>query len=192
MHQAERTCIGCRSAKEKHELVRVVAGPNGLLIDYREKLPGRAAYVCPTGGCIKKAMSAAVLSRAFRSQIAAPRADDFIKLLAGMVRGKIQSLLAIARKANMTAAGYSAVKDALDKKRVSLLLFAEDLAEGTREKIEAQRTDMPPRETLFKRDEYGSLFNRELIGVAGILDAGLANAILHEVRRLKSLLNNGN
>ncbi len=53
-HQPERTCIGCRGVFEKDEVVRIVAGPSGAVIDYREKLPGRAAYVCPAAGVHKK------------------------------------------------------------------------------------------------------------------------------------------
>ncbi len=33
-------------------MIRIAAGPLGIVIDYREKLPGRAAYVCPTVECI--------------------------------------------------------------------------------------------------------------------------------------------
>ena len=188
MHRTERTCIACRIAREKHELVRIVAGPAGILIDYREKLQGRAAYLCPREACIRKALSNAVLSRALRTSVSAPDTQEFIGHLAGIIREKIRSLLAIARKAGMIAGGYSAVQDALEKKRVHMLLFAEDLSDGTREKISCKGSIMPPEETIFTRDEYGRLFNRELVGVAGILEEGLAHAIQHEVMRLKSLL----
>jgi len=192
MHHSERTCIGCRSVLGKQELIRIVAGPEGIVIDYREKLPGRAVYICPTRACISQALSKAALAKALRAEISVPDAEPFITRLAEIIKGKILSLLAIAKKAGKTAGGYSAVHDALEKNRVSLLLFAADISDGTREKLTTPGNNLPPEETLFTRDEYGALFNRELIGVVGILDTGLAHAIMHEVRRLKNLINSGN
>jgi uncharacterized protein len=192
MPHSERTCIGCRCVRGKQELIRIVAGPEGILIDYREKLPGRAVYVCPLRTCISQALSKTVLARALRVNISAPDAAQFIAQLAGIIKGKIFSLLAIARKAGKTAGGYSAVRDAVEKNRVHLLLYAEDLSDGTKEKIVMQERNPLPEDTLFTRDEYGTLFNRELIGVVGILDEGLAHAVVQEVRRLKNLINSGN
>lgn len=191
MAHSERTCIGCRSAGTKQDFVRLIVGPDGLVIDYREKLPGRAAYVCPRRSCIERAMTKAALSRAFRANVDAPGEAAFIAQLAAVITNRIKSLVSIARKAGKIAAGFSAVRDALEKKRVSLLLFAEDLSDGTREKLAAERGDAVPGETLFTREDYGALFGRELVGVAGILDQGLAHAIMHEVRRLKNLINSG-
>jgi uncharacterized protein len=188
VYRTERTCIGCRTVGGKHDLVRIVTGPAGILIDYREKLPGRAAYVCPRQSCIRKALSDAALSRAFKKNVSAFDADSFIEQLAGSIKDRIRSLLAIARKAGMMAGGYSAVHDALEKNRVHFLLYAEDLSNGTRDKISGRGGSLPPKETLFTRDEYGQLFNRELIGVVGILDEGFAHAIRHEIVRLKNLL----
>ncbi len=53
-------------------MVRIVAGPPGIVIDYREKLPGRAAYVCPTKECVTKALSKENLSRALHSKVRPP------------------------------------------------------------------------------------------------------------------------
>ncbi len=53
-----------------------------------------------------------------------------------MIKEKIRALLSIAMKAGKTAAGYSAVQDALEKGRVELLLYAADLSDGTRGKVD--------------------------------------------------------
>ncbi|MEK6744609.1 MAG: DUF448 domain-containing protein [Nitrospirota bacterium] len=188
-HQPERTCIGCRGVFNKADVVRVVSGPAGPVIDYREKLPGRAAYVCPRRDCIEKALSRANLPRALHTNVNVPEIDVFIDTLASAVREKMRSLLTMAARAGMLAAGASAVDDALQKGRVEMLIFAEDLSEGTRHKL--LTGGLPPKKqtTLFTRDEMGQMVGRELVGVAGILDKGFSDTVWSESERLKGLLN---
>jgi hypothetical protein len=71
---------------------------------------------------------------------------------------------------------------------VKLLLFAGDIADNTREKLSIEGKPSLRQETLFTRDDFGALLNRELIGVVAILDKGLADALWSEVRRLKGLI----
>lgn len=183
-----RTCIGCRTIFAKDEIVRIVGGPSGIVLDYREKLPGRAAYVCPTRQCIEKAFRENLLSRALKLRVKPPRPEDFIDMLRSAVTEKIKALIAIALKAGKVAAGYSAVRDGLEKHRVEMLLFAADLACGTREKIDLQETTGLRMATLFTRDDLGRMLNRELIGVIAFEDKGFADAVWRETERLKSLI----
>jgi len=188
-HQPQRTCIGCRQVFDKDAVVRIVAGPAGAVIDYREKLPGRAAYVCPRLECIGKALSRENLSRALQVKTPVPDAEAFIGQLAASIKEKIRSLLTMAVKAGSLAAGSSAVEDALQKGRVGMLLFADDLSEGTRKKLLSSVTHSVRQATLFTRDEMGQMVGRELVGVVGILEKGFADAVGTEVERLKGLLN---
>lgn len=189
-HQPERTCIGCRGVFTKGEVVRIVATPGGAVIDYREKLPGRAAYVCPRQDCIRKALGKGALSRALRANVPAPTAGDFTAMLVSAIRGRTRSLLVMAAKAGMLAAGYSAVRDALEKNAVEMIVFAEDLSEGTREKI-GPLNERIARATLLSKEELGALLGREAVGVLGIKGKGFAGALTIETERLKGLLNAG-
>ena len=48
----QRTCIACRRARPKWELVRIVRTPQGTVeIDPRGKESGRGAYVCKNQSC---------------------------------------------------------------------------------------------------------------------------------------------
>jgi predicted RNA-binding protein YlxR (DUF448 family) len=188
-HQPERTCIGCRGVFKKEEVVRIVAGPTGAVIDYREKLPGRAAYVCPKVECIKKALERENLSRALHLKVKPPGVEAFLSALGANIREKVKSLVSMAAKAGKLAAGYSAVNDALDKDRLEMILYARDIADGTKEKVMNQGAASLPQATLFTRDELGEVLNRELVGVIGIEDKGFADAVWKETQRLKSLIN---
>lgn len=61
-----RQCLGCREHKPKKELIRVVRSPEGeVSLDFKGKLPGRGAYVCPQATCLAKARKSRALERAF-------------------------------------------------------------------------------------------------------------------------------
>lgn len=65
-----RQCLGCREMKPKKELIRVVRSPEGnISLDFKGKASGRGAYVCPNSQCLKKAIKAKALERAFSLQI---------------------------------------------------------------------------------------------------------------------------
>ena len=65
-----RQCLGCREMKPKRELIRVVRSPEGeISLDFRGKAPGRGAYLCKDGDCLKKAVKGKSLERAFSSRI---------------------------------------------------------------------------------------------------------------------------
>lgn len=65
-----RQCLGCREMKHKKELIRVVHSPEGeISLDFRGKAPGRGAYICPNARCLKKAVKARALEKAFSAQI---------------------------------------------------------------------------------------------------------------------------
>lgn len=65
-----RQCLGCREMKPKKELIRVVRSPEGeISLDFRGKANGRGAYVCPQAECLKKAIKARALEKAFSSRI---------------------------------------------------------------------------------------------------------------------------
>ena len=56
--------------KPKKELIRVVRSPEGAVsLDFRGKLPGRGAYVCPDPACLAKARKSKGLERAFETAL---------------------------------------------------------------------------------------------------------------------------
>ena len=65
-----RQCLACREMKPKRELIRVVRSPDGeISLDFKGKAPGRGAYICPAPACLKQAIKAKALERAFSTQI---------------------------------------------------------------------------------------------------------------------------
>ena len=65
-----RQCLGCREMRPKKELIRIVRSPEGAVsLDSKGKASGRGAYICPNAECLKRAIKAKAVSRAFGVEI---------------------------------------------------------------------------------------------------------------------------
>ncbi len=66
----QRQCVGCRTMKNKKDLIRVVKSPAGeISLDFTGKKSGRGAYVCPDPDCLARARKSKALERAFETAI---------------------------------------------------------------------------------------------------------------------------
>ena|GEM_PF-917129 len=67
-----RTCVACRTPRQKRELLRVVRTPGGaIVLDATGRAPGRGAYVCAAAACRDAAMAKGALRRALAVPIPA-------------------------------------------------------------------------------------------------------------------------
>ena len=65
--EPSRTCLGCREARPKGRLVRLIRLPGGIVVvDASGRAAGRGAYVCPDAGCVERALIRGRLAHAFR------------------------------------------------------------------------------------------------------------------------------
>ena len=78
----KRQCVGCREMRPKKELIRVVKSPEGeISLDFHGKAPGRGAYLCPDPECLKKAIRAKALERAFDVKIPQEVLDGLVQAM---------------------------------------------------------------------------------------------------------------
>ena len=66
MARPRRRCVGCRSTADKSELVRLV-WQGDVVIDSRQREPGRGAYLHPGPGCLAEAVRRRAIGRALRT-----------------------------------------------------------------------------------------------------------------------------
>ena len=53
----QRQCVGCRTKRDKRDLLRIVKTPEGeIVLDATGKKSGRGAYICPSKSGLKKAI----------------------------------------------------------------------------------------------------------------------------------------
>jgi uncharacterized protein len=63
----ERTCVGCRRAAPKGELLRVARAPEGgVTVDPTGHAPGRGAYLHRDAGCVQMAFRRGGVAGALR------------------------------------------------------------------------------------------------------------------------------
>ena len=81
-HVPQRSCIGCRTAREKPALLRVVRSPEGRLsLDAGGRAPGRGAYLCPSAACLEAAARRKSFDRAFRAPVTREAVADLAEEL---------------------------------------------------------------------------------------------------------------
>lgn len=60
-----RTCVACRTERQKREFVRIVRAPDGTVsLDTSGRASGRGAYLCADGKCWQTALKKSSLERA--------------------------------------------------------------------------------------------------------------------------------
>ncbi len=65
-----RQCVGCREARDKPDLIRVVKSPEGVIsLDFKGKKPGRGAYLCRNIECFRRARKSRSLERVLKTAI---------------------------------------------------------------------------------------------------------------------------
>lgn len=73
-----RICVGCREAKEKRSMVRIVkTAENVVCMDETGKMNGRGAYICKNTECLKHAIQSKGLERSLKTGIP----EEVIRLL---------------------------------------------------------------------------------------------------------------
>lgn len=75
--------MGCKEARPKKELVRVVRTPEGeIVVDPTGKKSGRGAYTCPNLECLELALKGAILEKSLEVSLSADvKADLRMSLL---------------------------------------------------------------------------------------------------------------
>jgi len=66
----QRSCVVCRTKKDKNELLRIVRNQtNEINIDESGKMPGKGAYICDSIECLEKSIKSKALKRALDVEV---------------------------------------------------------------------------------------------------------------------------
>ncbi len=84
----QRSCVSCRTVRDKNDLLRVVVTPEGdVEYDPTGKLSGRAAYLCPDEKCITAELKkAAKLSKGLKKPLTEEEISDLARSLLGSIK----------------------------------------------------------------------------------------------------------
>ncbi len=74
-----RTCVACRTERQKREFVRIVRAPDGeVSLDLSGRAKGRGAYLCADGSCWTVAIKKKSLERALSAQLPPELRDQLV------------------------------------------------------------------------------------------------------------------
>lgn len=100
------------------------------------------------------------------------------------MRSKVESYMGFAAKARKLATGYNTCLFMMEKKKLRLLILAEDLSENSKEKMinVAKQYKLPYRE-YGKIENLSHMTGTEGKGIFGLTDDNFAKVILSEIDR---------
>ncbi len=189
MGEQERTCVGCKQRDERGALLRLVlAGdPLGVVPDVRRGGAGRGASVHPSRACLDAAVKSGASPRAFKrelntdsNQIAAWARDQYLRRMDG--------LIVSASRSGQAVAGTERVREAIESRKVCMLIVADDAAESRSEVMDAAARLGGSCLVHTNKSHLGRLFNRDEIAVIAVTDSAIAHALDEASRNSAALV----
>jgi predicted RNA-binding protein YlxR (DUF448 family) len=182
----QRTCLACRTAADKQTMLRYVLSPSGeVLVDYRQKLPGRGAYTCCQLECVERAVQRKGFQRAFSNDALPVDSATLITTIHQTLEQRLVNLLGVARKAGRLLIGANQVEDALKHgKRLGLLVITVDASAATEKKLVARANNVEMIRLMDKM-ALGALCGKSQTSAVGLKVDDLTASILSEVTRFR-------
>lgn len=132
--EPQRTCIVTRTVRPPAELMRFVLGPGDEVVpDFKNRLPGRGAWVTATREHVDQAAKRRLFSRAFKTE--ARVRTDLGASIDEALRADLRGSLALANKAGKVVTGFNKVEAALSTEPIAALLHAAEAAADGRRKL---------------------------------------------------------
>ncbi len=166
---------------------RFVLMDTELVWDMRRKAPGRGAHVHARKECLSNALRSG-FSRAFRQRVVSPELQDLCdQMIAGLERRR-EETLRLAVRARQASVGQDAVKEAMRRSEVELLLLARDAGVSTSQKYRANASRKEV-EVLDALDgaRLGAVWRRDFVAVMSIHSAHLASSLSQDTDKLEIL-----
>jgi predicted RNA-binding protein YlxR (DUF448 family) len=126
-----RLCVATRIVRPVGELIRFVAGPDGLVPDLKRHLPGRGVWVTARRADVEAAVKRHAFQKSLRADVRVPAA--LADVVDGLLERAAFDALSIAHKASLVVTGFTKVEAAIAGEPVVALLRARDAgADGAR------------------------------------------------------------
>jgi uncharacterized protein len=183
-----RTCVGCRKKDAPEALLRlaVLPHPPHLSADPGRRLGGRGVSVHPTRDCVHAAVRRGGLARALNGPVPLG-AEAIMQQASDQYRRRAAGLLVSAHGAGCAVLGTDAVREAMARKRVHLLLVATDAA-NRRDELLRMAERLGSACTVFgTKASLGRVLGRDEVAVVAVTEPALAGEILRAARRADAL-----
>ncbi len=185
-----RLCVVSRETLPPGELIRFVAGPDGLVPDLARRLPGRGVWVRATRQSVEEAVRRKAFARSLKRAVAVP--EDLPDLVERLMRRRLGETLALANKAGQVTTGFTKIEAGLNAGKVACLLHAHEAAADGRDKLDrkfaAVQTALGRSAPVFDDlsiEELSLAIGRPNVVHAGLGTGGAADRAISEAGRLE-------
>ena len=187
----QRSCLGCRTSKDKDLLLRFVLSPETeILPDLENRLSGRGAYTCIDKRCLAAAIEQRQFKRSFKHDVTVMPAEQMVDFVRQQLHGRIIGLIGLANKAGLITGGGSMVMDALKgKKRPGLVVVATDVSPAIGEKIVyAAAAHHVPHRTVVTKNDFGAILGKAPRSAIAVASGGFVAQLVKAIDRYKNFL----
>ncbi|MCH2168920.1 MAG: RNA-binding protein [Oceanicola sp.] len=180
----ERKCLASGESQPTAGMIRFVVGPDDMIVpDILGKLPGHGLWVSAERDALTKVVKKGLFSRAARANVTVP--GDLVVQLDAMLARRVIDLISMARKSGKAVTGYEKVKSWLDREEATVLIQARDGSERGKTKLSTPHYGSYIG--WLTADELGMAFGRQTAIHAALGTGGLADRVVEEAIRLKSV-----
>lgn len=181
----ERRCLATGVSGPTKGMVRFVVGPDAqVLPDLAGKLPGRGMWVTADREALEKVIKKGLFSRAAKTKVNV--SEDLADQVVNLLRQRLGSRIAMARKAGLAICGLEKVKTALETGKAKLLVQASDGSERAKRELRPPNGE-ETRIQCLSSNELGLAFGRDNVIHAAIMPGGISKRVLLEANRLIGL-----
>lgn len=187
----QRSCLGCRTSKDKNLLLRFVQTPEmEILPDLENRLPGRGAYTCIDKRCLAAAIDLRQFRRSFKHEVSVMPAEQFIEYVRQQLHARIIGLIGLANKAGSITGGSSMVIDSLrGKKKPGLVIIASDISEAIGVKIiHAAESHHVQHRTAATKDDFGAILGKAPRSAIAVASGGFVAQLVKSIDRYRNFL----
>jgi uncharacterized protein len=186
-----RQCAVSRALKPPEELIRFVAGPDGVIApDFARRLPGRGVWVDATSESVAAAVRQKAFARSLKRQVSVPA--DLPALVERLMVRRLAEALGIANKAGLVVAGFTKVEETIAGGRAAVLLHAADAAPDGVAKLDRKFNALagpiesrPAAVRELTGAEMSLAMGRSNVIHAAAAEGGATHRLIEEARRLK-------
>ena len=166
-HIPERTCIICRTKKEKSKLFRLAKLKETFYeFDKEQKKQSRAVYVCKSLNCLGK------LAKHNKVKLDSQDLMSMLNIINKANKNYINILNSMKNSGELVFGNIE---------HVHFIVMAQDISKKNEEKIIRRINELKiPYVVVGSMQELGKVFNKEEITVIGIKDKKMARGLIEE------------
>ena len=172
-----RTCIVTGETMAPERMIRFVVGPDGDVVpDLARRLPGRGMWLKAERAIVEQAVAKKAFARAARAAVKA--AADLPERIEHLLLLRTLEDLARARRAGRAVAGFVKVEQMIGRRRVGLLVVANEADGDGLGKLQASGL---PIERLGNVADLGGVFGREQAVYVAIAQDDASGAFIQRI-----------